>query len=53
MRKNLAEVFDFAEIESAEEVLVYAREEISRTEAQFTDLVKTHPTPAKYIPLGF
>lgn len=53
MRKNLAEVFDFVEIERAEEVLVYAREEIGRTQAHFTDLVKTHPTPANSVPLGF
>ena len=53
MRKNLAEVFDFAEIERAEEVLLYAREEIVRTERYFTDLVKTRPTPANSIPCGF
>ena len=53
MRKNLAEVFDFAEIERAEKVLIHAREEIGRTEAHFTALVKTHPTPANSIPLGF
>ncbi len=53
MRKSMAEVFDFAEIERAEEVLLVAREEIGRTERHFTDLVKTHPTPANSIPLGF
>lgn len=53
MRKNLAEVFDFAEIERAEEVLLVAREEIGKTQAHFTALVKTHPTPANSIPLGF
>ena len=49
----MAEAFDFAEIERAEKVLTLAREEIGRTEAHFTDLVKTHPTPAYSIPLGF
>lgn len=53
MRKNLAEVFDFAEIERAEVVLINARAEIGRTERNFTDLVKTQPTPANSIPLGF
>jgi hypothetical protein len=53
MRKNLAEVFDFAEIERAEKVLLDARAEIGRTEVHFTTLVKTHPTPANSIPLGF
>lgn len=53
MRKGMAEAFDFAEIERAEKVLNYAREEIGRTEAHFTALVKTHPTPANSIPFGF
>jgi hypothetical protein len=53
MRKNLAEVFDFAEIERAEAVLLDARAEIGRTERHFTDLVKTRPTPANSIPFGF
>ena len=53
MRKNLSEVFDFAEIERAEEILLFAREEIGRTESHFNDLVKTRPTPANSIPLGF
>lgn len=53
MRKSMAEVFDFAEIERAEKVLLYARDEIGRTEAQFTALVKTPPTPAKTVPCGF
>lgn len=53
MRKSMEEVFDFAEIERAEKVLTHAREEIGRTERYFTDLVKTHPTPANSIPLGF
>jgi hypothetical protein len=53
IRKSMAEVFDFAEIERAEKVLTHAREEIGRTQAHFTDLVKTNPTPANSIPLGF
>lgn len=53
MLKAMTERFDFAEIERAEEVLVVAREEISRTEAHFTALVKTPATPAASIPLGF
>ena len=53
MRKGMAEAFDFAEIERAEKVLLYAREEIGRTEVHFNDLVKTHPTPANSIPIGF
>ena len=53
MRKSMAEVFDFAEIERAEEVLLVAREEIGRTERDFTDLVKTPPAPGSSIPLGF
>lgn len=53
MRKSMAEVFDFAEIERAEKVLTCARAEISKTETHFTALVKTHSTPANSIPLGF
>lgn len=53
MRRTMTESFDFAEIERAEEILIVAREEISRTEAHFTDLVKTPAAPAALIPLGF
>lgn len=53
MLKAMTERFDFAEIEQAEEILVVAREEISRTETHFTALVKTPATPAASIPLGF
>ena len=53
MRKSMAEAFDFAEIERAEEVLTISREEISKIENQFTALVKTPSVPARSIPLGF
>ena len=53
MLKGMAEAFDFAEIERAEEILNISREEISKVESQFTALVKTPPTPANSIPLGF
>lgn len=53
MLKGMAEAFDFAEIERVEEILNISREEISLIENQFTALVKTPPTPASLIPLGF
>jgi len=53
MLKGMAEAFDFAEIERAEEVLNLSREEISRIENQFTTLVKTPPAPGSSIPIGF
>jgi len=53
MLKGMAEAFDFAEIERAEEVLNLSREEISRIENQFTALVKTPPVAAHSIPVGF
>ena len=53
MLKGMAEAFDFAEIERAEEVLNLSREEISKIENQFTALVKTPPAPAHFIPIGF
>jgi len=53
MLKGMAEAFDFAEIERAEEILNISREEISRIENQFTALVKTPPVPAQFIPAGF
>ncbi len=53
MLKGMAEAFDFAEIERAEEVLNSSREEISRIENQFTALVKTPPVAAHSIPIGF
>lgn len=53
MLKGMAEAFDFAEIERAEEILHISREEISRIENHITSLVKTPPTPASAIPVGF
>lgn len=53
MLKGMAEAFDFAEIERAEEILISSREEISRIENQFTALVKTPPAPSSSIPIGF
>lgn len=53
MRKELTECFDFGEIERAEEVLLRARAEIAKVEAQFTALVKTPPAPSASIPSGF
>lgn len=53
MLKGMAEAFDFGEIERAEEILNISREEISRIENQFTALVKTPPTSAHLIPIGF
>lgn len=53
MFKGMAEVFDFDEIERAEEILNLSREEISRIENQFTALVKTPPASAATIPIGF
>ena len=53
MLKGMAEAFDFAEIERAEEILNISRQEISRVENQFTALVKTPSVPANSIPIGF
>ncbi len=53
MRKGITESFDFAEIERAEKVLHYAREEISKTESNLTALIKTPSAPSASIPLGF
>lgn len=51
--KAMQEIFDFAEIERAEEVLYSSRAEISRIENQLTALIKTPSTPALSIPVGF
>ena len=53
MLKGIAEAFDFAEIERAEEILNISREEISRIENQFAGLVKTPPASGSSIPAGF
>ncbi len=53
MLKGMAEAFDFAEIERAEEILNTSREEISRIVNQFGGLVKTPPAPSSSIPVGF
>lgn len=53
MRKGVADVLDFADIERAEEILRKSRYEISRVEMQFKSLVKTPASPGGKIPIGF
>lgn len=53
MRKGVADVLDFADIERAEETLVKSRYEIGRVEMQFKSLVKTPASPGEKIPIGF
>ncbi len=53
MRKGIKDVLDTDDLERAEEVLIFSREEISRVETQFTALVKTPAEPSRQIPVGF
>ena len=53
MRKGIADVLDFADLERAEETLRKSRYEISRVEMQFKSLVKTPASPGGKIPIGF
>ena len=53
MRKVMADVLDFADIERAEKTLRFSRYEISRIEMQFSALVGSKPTASSLIPDGF
>ncbi len=53
MRKGIADVLDFADIQRAEETLAKSRYEISRVETQFTALVGSKSTASSLIPIGF
>ncbi len=53
MRKGIADVLDFADLERAEETLEYSRNEIKRVETQFSALVKTKAAASSIIPIGF
>lgn len=53
MRKGMADVLDFADIERAEETLKKSRYEINRIETQFSALIKSKPTASSLIPHGF
>ena len=53
MRKGIEDVLDTGDLERAEEVLIFSREEINRVETQFTALVKTPAEPSRQIPIGF
>ena len=53
MRKGVADVLDFADIERAKETLEFSRYEISRVEMQFKSLVKTPASSGGQIPIGF
>lgn len=53
MRKGIADVLDFDDLQKAEETLAFSRDEIKRVETQFNYLVKTPPAPSLIIPVGF
>lgn len=53
MRKGMADILDFADIQRAEETLTKSRYEISRVETQFSALIKSKPTASSLIPIGF
>lgn len=53
MRKGIKDVLEWGDLERAEEVLIFSREEIGRVETQFTALVKTPAEPSRQIPVGF
>ena len=53
MRKDIKDLLDAADLERAEEVLIFSREEMGRVESQFTALVKTPAEPGEQIPIGF
>ena len=53
MRKDLSEVFDLADIESARETLVLSNLEIERVESQFKALIKTNAKAGSSVPIGF
>lgn len=53
MRKDLSEVFDLADIESARETLFFSNLEIERVESHFKALVKTKPKLGAVVPIGF
>lgn len=53
MRKGIKDVLDTGDLERAEEVLIFSREEINKVETQFTALVKTPTEPNKFVPIGF
>ncbi len=53
MRKDIKDLLDAVDLERAEEVLIFSREEINRVESQFTAIVKTPAEPGGQIPVGF
>lgn len=53
MRKGIADVLNFADLQRAEETLEFSRREIQRVETQFAALVKTPAASASKIPVGF
>ena len=53
MRKDLAEILDYGDLELAQITLTEARDEINRVAAQFEALTKTPATASEQIPVGF
>ena len=53
MRKGIADVLNFDDLQRAEETLFFSRREIQRVETQFAALLKTPAAAASEIPVGF
>lgn len=53
MRKGIADMLNFDDLQRAEETLAFSRREIQRVEMQFAALVKTPAASASEIPVGF
>ena len=53
MRKDIAEILDYDDLELAEITLAEAKDEINRVAAQFEAASKTPATASEQIPIGF
>ncbi len=53
MRKGAAELLSTEEVELAESVLDYSRQEIENVQRQLSALIDIPPSPSAYIPIGF
>ena len=53
MRKDIAAILDFDDLEEATEILAVAKDEIEQVEAQLTAISQTPGRAGNLIPLGF
>ena len=53
MRKDASELLSTEDVEAAQSVLIYGRQEIEHVQRHLDALIRTPASPSLYVPVGF